>query len=207
MTQKLNTSLQTSLLAIALLVCTPLLGTAHAAESNGEGAFFGKSAEGKWIIGGKVANIDPNIADVSDADGVGIVLGYEFARPVGDNGSSTFELEYITTDTADLTPFGPSFGQYETDVVNLFFTYRTAGKLYFKVKGGLSYVDRNVLGAPFGVLTDSGDVLAGGEDVSLAAGLGFGLRVTEHGAIEIEYSQDSGNIDNGIFGVNAFLKF
>ncbi len=192
-----------SLVLLLSLACPPL---SFAAEPSKNGTFFGHSADGKWIIGAKIANVDPNIAEVSDADGKGIVLGYEFARPVGDNGSSTVELEYITTDATPLSLFDPDT-TYESDIVNLFFTYRTAGRVYFKVKAGLSYSDRTINNAPLGLLTDSGEVLFGGEEVALAAGLGFGLRINEYGVIEVEYSQDASDLDTGILGVNAFLQF
>ncbi len=196
---------QARILSLVLLgLACPQLS--FAAEPSKNGTFFGHSADGKWIIGAKIANVDPNIAEVSDADGKGIVLGYEFARPVGDNGSSTVELEYITTDATPLSLFDPDT-TYESDIVNLFFTYRTAGRVYFKVKAGLSYSDRTINNAPLGLLTDSGEVLFGGEEVALAAGLGFGLRINEYGVIEVEYSQDASDLDTGILGVNAFLQF
>jgi len=79
----------------AFLITTALLAIALPntllAQQSKSGPLFGYSADGKWIIGAKVANVDPNIAEVPDAEGVGIVLGYEFARPVGDGGSSTVD--------------------------------------------------------------------------------------------------------------------
>jgi len=188
-------SINKSFLAAAL--CLTSIGfhsSVFAADSN-SGPFFGKEAPGKWIIGLKVANIDPNVDDIQDADGVGIVLGYEFARSIGSGGSSTFELEYIDGDdegAGDLL-------EYEANVLNAFFTYRSAGSLYFKVKGGLSYVDLDV-NSLFGDEFED-------EDVSLAAGIGLGYRVQDYGVIELEYSQDSGDSDLGILGLNALLEF
>lgn len=195
--------------ARTLCMAVVLLASPHfllAAEASKDGTFFGHSADGKWIIGAKLVNVDPNIPEVSDADGMGVVLGYEFARPVGDNGSSTVEIEYITTDATPLSLFDPDT-TYESDIVNVFFTYRTPGRVYFKVKAGLSYIDRKISNAPFGLLTNTGEVLFAGEEVALAAGLGFGLRINEYGVIEIEYSQDASDLDTGILGLNAFLQF
>lgn len=175
-----------------------------------DGPFFGNEAKGKWIIGLKAANIDPNMPDTKDTSGVGIVLGYEFAKAVG-RGTSTFEIEYLTGDEEQIsrvnelatipgTGAAPRlFGTYEADILNMFFTYRSPGDLYFKVKGGISYVDLNV--SPVTLLDRDF------EDVSLAAGIGLGYRVTDLGVIELEYSQDSGDADIGILGLNALLQF
>lgn len=171
-----------------------LSSTTMAADDNG-GTFFGKEAPGKWIIGLKLANIDPNVDNVQDADGIGIVLGYEFARSIGSGGSSTFELEYISGDEEG----SGDFFEYEANVLNAFFTYRSAGTLYFKVKGGLSYSDIEV-NSIFGQQAED-------EDVALAAGIGLGYRIQDYGVVELEYSQDSGDSDLGILGLNALLEF
>lgn len=175
-----------------------------------DGPFFGHEASGKWIIGVKAANIDPNMPDTNDASAAGIVLGYEFAKAVG-QGTSTFEIEYLTGDEEQISTVNelatiPStgqgqrlFGTYEADVLNMFFTYRSPGTLYYKVKGGLSYVDLNA--SPVSLLDQDF------EDVSLAGGIGLGYRVSDLGVVELEYSQGSGDADLGILGLNALLQF
>lgn len=183
-------------LLTGLLLGTMSMGAiAQLDDSDNSGPFFGKNAPGKWIIGVKVANIDPNIQDVQDADGIGIVLGYEFAKSIGGVGTSTFELEYIAGDDADL---GGGI-EYEADVLNAFFTYRSPGTLYYKLKAGLSYTEIDL--ATIGFTDDDF------EDVSLAAGIGLGFRVRDYGVIELEYSQDSGDADLGIIGLNGLLEF
>lgn len=161
-----------------------------------DGTFFGKEATGKWIIGPKVVNIDPNLDTVSDASGVGIVAGYEFDQEIA-GGKSSFELEYISGDEEAINVNGPA--TYEANVLNAFFAYRTGGDLYFKIKGGVSYVDIDV---DAGVFID--DTF---EDVSLAAGVGFGYRISDRGLVEIEYTQDAGDSDLGILGVNGLFSF
>lgn len=190
----LNPSKSTLSRAIGTAFVVSMLLSGNVAARDNEGTFFGQEATGKWIIGVKVGKIDNNMEDIKDADALGIVLGYEFDAPIGDSGSSTFELEYVSGDT---TNFG-GLGNYEANVLNGFFTYRSAGTLYFKVKAGVSYTDIevNTLG-----LTDSS------EDVSLAAGIGLGYHVKDYGVIELEYSQDSGDADLGILGLNALLEF
>ncbi len=168
-----------------------LCGTAMA-----DGAFFGKEAAGKWLIGPKVVNIDPNIDTVSDASGVGIVAGYEFDKDIA-GGKSSFELEYISGDEEEININAPA--TYEVSVLNAFFAYRTAGDLYFKIKGGVSYVDIDV---DTGVFLDDSF-----EDVSLAAGIGLGYRINDRGLVEIEYTQDSGDSDLGILGLNGLFSF
>lgn len=182
------------------------------AADDSSGPFFGKKAAGKWIVGLKAANIDPNLPDARDTTAVGVVLGYEFAKSIGD-GTSSVELEYLVSDEEDVRQIngvGPVSvvgiqgtravaGSYEADVLNLFFTYRSPGDLYYKVKGGLSYVDLNV--TPVELLDRDF------EDVSLAAGIGIGYNFQDRGAVELEYSQDSGDADVGILGLNGMLRF
>lgn len=176
----------------ALVACVFVSSSTLAAD----GAFFGKEAAGKWIIGPKVVNIDPNLDTISDASGVGIVAGYEFDKDIA-GGKSSFEIEYISGDEESINIGSPV--TYEANVLNAFFAYRTAGDLYFKIKGGISYVDIDVSS---GTLID--DTF---EDVSIAAGVGFGYRISDRGLVEIEYSQDAGDSDLGILGLNGLFSF
>lgn len=184
--------------AIVSMVSLVALATNHisiAADPN-SGAFFGNKAPGKWIIGGKVAKVDLNGPDVKDADAAGIVLGYEFAKSIGSlGGSSTVEFEYITGD-ATIDSLGLN---YDVNVANIFFTYRSAGTLYYKLKGGLSYADFEFNDSVFGT--------SDFEDVGLAFGVGLGYRVGELGVLELEYSADTTDADLGILAVNALLEF
>ncbi len=186
--------LTTSLIKLAAfaLIAT---NTAQAQNEMNDGPFFGKEAPGKWIIGAKAGKIDANSELVDDADAVGVVLGYEFARPIGNlGGSSTIELEYLK---GDETPIS-GFGDYEVDMLNLFFTYRSAGKLYFKAKAGASFSTVTLTTPGF-----EQDV----DDISIAAGFGFGYRVGDYGVVELEYSDDTGDTDLGVIALNALLEF
>lgn len=168
----------------------------HAQQENlNDGPFFGQHAKGKWIIGVKAAKIDNNLENVEDADAIGVVLGYEFDRPIGNlGGSSTIEFEYIDADSTNLV----GIGDYDPDMFNLFFSYRSAGDLYYKLKLGLSYSDIEFVTPGF----DDGF-----EDVALAAGIGLGYRIEDYGSVELEYSADSGDNDLGVLGLNALLQF
>ncbi len=195
--RKLSTTTRVAFISLTFLFACSF-SAAHAQDDN-SGPFFGKSAPGKWIIGVKAARVDPNVEQVDDADAVGLVVGYEFAKTIGGfGGTSSVELEYLQSDTTPtLTGSGTS---YDAEVLNLFFTYRSPGTLYYKFKGGLSVATFEVNSVIPGLIEDS-------EDVSLAAGIGIGLRIQDRAFVELEYSQDTGESDFGILGLNALLQF
>lgn len=191
MSHTISRKLRAALFAVA----GGLFLSSNAFAADNGGTFFGKEAPGKWIIGLKAANIDPNVPSINDADAGGIVLGYHFARPVGGNGSSTIEFEYISGDEAGIDD---TF-VYEADVINAFFTYRTAGDLYLKLKAGVSYADI--------AIKSLGDPDIDFDDVAFAAGIGLGYHVGDLGVLELEYQTDTGTADLGIFSLNALLEF
>ncbi|GAA6138424.1 hypothetical protein NBRC116583_21710 [Arenicella sp. 4NH20-0111] len=199
--------------ATTLATATILLSSSSIQASE-DGPFFGKRATGKWTIGAKAVNIDPQEPAANDASGTGIVLGYEFDKKVA-GGTTSFELELISGDEEQISlingvnelptfPFpttnGPILGTYEAQIVNAFFTYRSAGDLYFKLKGGLSYVDLDIDFGQFVIDRSS-------EDTSLAGGIGIGYRFGDRGMIELDYYKDSGNVDLGVASLNALLTF
>ena len=171
-----KTIISTLTLTLFTVVTLSFSLSAFADEAR-NGPLFGYAPKGKWIIGGKIANVDPNIDALGDADATGIVLGYEFAKAIGGEGTSTVELEYLTTDKILASVLDPNMTTYESDILNLFFTYRSPGRVYFKVKGGVSYVDRTVNNNVGGLLTPTGQLLLSEEEVSFAAGLGLGFRI------------------------------
>ena len=191
--------LQKFLKPIQLATLTALCLTFGSVMAADDGPFFGKHAPGKWIIGAKAVNIDLNDSNIEDSTGVGIVLGYEFDKTIlGGRGKSSFEIEYITGDEENFS-FGGVNGTYEADIINAFFNYRSAGQVYFKLKGGLSFVD-----------IDSqidGQLFDDFEDVSLAIGGGIGLRVSDAGRIELEYTLDSADANVGQLSLNGLLSF
>ncbi len=192
-------SLKQLFLSLAAILAFAGTSMVSAQEKDHSGPFFGKSAPGKWLVGIKAARIDPNVEQVEDADAFGIVLGYEFAKSIGDfGGTSSVELEYLQSDT---TPVIAGSGtSYDAEVLNLFFTYRSPGTLYYKLKGGLSVATFEVNSIEPGFIQDA-------EDVSLSAGIGLGLRIEDRAVVELEYSQDTGDSDFGILGINALLEF
>jgi len=192
-----------SKLALSTLIAVACLSPlASHANDDKTGPFFGKQAPGKWIIGGKVSKVDLNIPsstgrDTADTDGAGIVVGYEFARPIGvTSGSSTIELEYLTADD-NFEALGGS--DVDIEVANLFFTYRSEGKLYYKLKAGLSFANFTVSNPLFEEFSS--------EDVGLAGGVGLGYRVGDLGVLELEYQADTSDADLSLLSVNALLEF
>lgn len=192
--QTFTESIKQIAVCLALSLCATPIVLAQQNSAN-EGPFFGNEAKGKWIIGVKAAKVDNNVEDLEDADAIGVVLGYKFDSPIGTlNGSSTVELEYIDGDSTNLA----GIGVYDPDILNLFFTYRSAGDLYYKFKLGLSYSDIEI---------ETPGFVSGTEDVALAGGIGLGYKFGDYGSIELEYSADSGDNDLGILGLNALLEF
>jgi len=185
-------------------------------DKDTSGPFFGNHATGKWMVGVKVGKIDNNIENTNDAEAAGIVLGYEFAKPIA-GGQASVEIEYIVGDETD-REF--SIGTYEAEMLNLFFTYRSPGALYYKVKGGLSYsnldinVDRSLtVPGDFFVDISNPNATSSNEDVSLAAGIGIGYKFKNIGntgnnaLLELEHISASGDDDLSFTGVTLLGQF
>ena len=188
---------KTTFYRAALALFALSMSTASVAED--KGAFFGKKAAGKWIIGGKVSNIDLNDSFVDDSSGAGIVLGYEFAKNVG-TGKASFEIEYIAGEEENIN--SSNIGRYEVTQLNAFFTYRSAGNVFYKLKGGLEYSEIELSAGNFRQ-SDFGDL----EEASLAGGIGIGYRFNEHGLIELEYTKGSSDADIATVSLNGLLTF
>ncbi|MCH2189785.1 MAG: outer membrane beta-barrel protein [Gammaproteobacteria bacterium] len=185
-----------NLVAVTSIAAAALLSPSAFGEDGG--AFFGKKAAGKWVIGAKAVNIDPNAPNVDDSRGVGIVVGYEFDTTVGyGSGKSSFEIEYIQGDKQEFTLTNPT--TYEANVLNAFFSYRSPGTVYYKLKGGLSYVDIDVV--------TSTALFDDFEETSFALGGGLGVRIGDYGVVELEYTQDTGDSDLGLLSLNGLLNF
>ena len=167
---------------------------AQEVEDNG-GAFFGSKAPGKWTIGIRAARIDPNIEGIDDADAAGVVVGYEFATAIGSfKGTSAIELEYLQSDDTQL--FAGSTANYDAESLGLFFTYRSAGQVYFKLKGGLVVNTLQAEGLPPAQTPDfQSTTIRDLESTNLAIGIGVGVRITDRASIELDYLQEAGSND------------
>ena len=130
------------LLAPAMLVS--LSATATKFDQPGDGPFFGETANGQWLIGAKYAdmnNRDDGLGQDS-ATNAGIILGYEFARPVW-KGKAAFEFQYLpSTDWGEINGTAseeyPLGGRWENPLYSGYIAYRTPGSvLYGKAKVGI----------------------------------------------------------------------
>ena len=165
--------------------------------------WFGKRAPGQWYIGVKAGKVKNGLRGTNDASNKGLLVGYEFARAIGDSdGTASIELE--ATSTSDEGTFGPTSdlgtsGTWDASTLGLFMVYRTAGNVYFKVKGGvqMSNVNYHAPGAT-SLQTD---------DASLAGGVGLGVKVGDSGNVEVEYAGETGDNDLGNLSLSGHVRF
>ncbi len=133
------------LLVLPAMLVT-LSATATEFDQPGDGPFFGETANGQWLVGAKYVymyNSDDGIGKEASTNG-GLILGYEFARPVW-KGKAAFEFEYLPSiswgDVNNATSSNPSIypagGRWENPLYSGYIAYRTAGRLYAKGKVGI----------------------------------------------------------------------
>ncbi len=158
--------------------------------------WFGDTADGEWLLGIKVGQIDNDSTSSTEGFGTAqiatLVLGYQFSRPVGDTGSSSVELEL--GESYDSGQFG-AVGEWDASTIGLYINYRTAGTVYFKTKLGFlkSHVDTK---------TGTVDTTVRNKDAAFSYGLGLGVLLgqRENVNLEIEWVGTSG--DNNLNTVN-----
>ena len=170
------------------LAAASLMAMSWSASAQEGTTWFGDSADGQWLAGikyGSMTNDDPGF---QDADAYTLVLGYQFARPVGMNGSSSVEFEFTDTDEADINN-GISNGAWDATTIAAYITYRTPGTVYFKAKLGLLHSD---------VKVEINEVdISDGSDVAFGYGAGLGLRLgaEQNINLELEWVGASGEQD------------
>lgn len=176
------------------------LSSAHTFAAD-EGTFFGQRAEGKWMIGVKVAIAQNGESGFDDGTNVGILLGYEFARPVGFDGKASIEFEGTTsTSDGDIeadSVFGTT-GEWDLDTLAVYFAYRTPGTVFFKAKLGGIYSEVN---------TKVGGVSTETDDASFSWGAGLGVRIHERFNAELEFIDDTGDTDISLISLGGNLLF
>jgi len=171
----------TTVLAAAIAVFSHL---ADAAE-NGT-TWFGNTADGQWLVGIKAGPVSTNDNRFNDADNAALVLGYQFARAIGDRGSVTAEFEYSDTYSdgdLDVIP-GAS---WHVPMWAGFLAYRTPGTVYFKAKLGILYSDIKT--------RDAGTIILDHSDTNLAFGGGLGVKLgaRQNFLIEAEWTGTTGD--------------
>ena len=115
-------------------------------DQPGDGPFFGEDANGQWLVGLKYVdmnNRDDGLGE-EEARNAGIILGYEFARPVW-KGKAAFEFQYLPSiewgdvngaDSSNPSIY-PNGGRWENPLYSGYVAYRTPGRIYAKGKVGI----------------------------------------------------------------------
>ncbi len=196
----------------AVMIC--LVGFAFSQQVHAQYEVANAStAKGKWIVGLKAAQVEVRGLEsdafaLEEADAYGIVVGYEFNQSIGrTNGTASFEVEVLTTDETNIEALDSSFGEYEADIINAFFAYRSSGQVFFKAKGGISYVDAST---NFNVFAPGTTGAVQFDDFSFAGGFGVGVRLGKDrikGLIELEYTADTGDAEVNIISLNGAVNF
>jgi hypothetical protein len=188
---------------LAAVLLAAAVGCQQAAFAQEQITFFGNPAPGQWLLGLKGMSVQNGRTGYGDASGAGFVVGYEFARPIGIDGSSSIELEYGDSwDDGSIdgdSVFGAP-GDWNSESFGLYFAYRTPGTVYFMGKmGGLkSDVRSNVPG--FSVKES---------DTSFSYGGGLGLRLGRQNSfnVELEFVGSSGDNDVNMINLGGVLRF
>lgn len=195
-----------------LMICLLTMSFAQQAHAQYENA-NSNTTKGKWIVGLKAAQVElsglnTDAATLEEADAFGIVVGYEFNKSIGrTNGTASFEVELLTTSDTSIEQLDSSFGEYNADIINAFFGYRSSGQVFFKAKGGISYVDAST---NFNVFAPGVPADIQFDDFSFAGGFGVGVRLGKErvrGIIELEYTGTTGDAEVEIISLNGLVNF
>ena len=189
-------NIRQTIITITTLLLLPV-GSVWAQEGT---TWFGDTADGQWLAGikyGQMTNDDPGF---ENADAWTLVLGYQFARTVGVDGSSSVELEFSDTLEASRNT-GIAGDNWDARAYGLYLSYRTPGTIYFKGRVGILWSD---------IRTESNNIKLTSEseaDVALGVGLGILLGATQNINLEIDYTQSGGDHDISLFNVGGSYRF
>lgn len=191
------------------LACTALLASSVSFADDSQTTWFGEVADGQWLAGIKLGVAEVDLASIEganydSAEMVTFVFGYQFSRPVGDNGTSSVEIEFGSTNDADIGRGGGvnGVGSWDMHTVGVFFNYRSPGTVYFK--GKLGAIDSNIDSRFSANRTIKSD------DASLALGLGAGIRLggrSNNFNLEGEWVTATGDNDVNYFNVGGTVEF
>ncbi|NOZ10923.1 MAG: porin family protein [Gammaproteobacteria bacterium] len=167
--------------------------------------WFGKKATGTWMAGIKAGNMINEGTDFSDSSNVGLLVGYTFAKPIGDAGGST-SVEFEMTTSADRGTFGnnsalATTGKWDVESKALYVAYRSAGTVYFK--GKLGGVIADITTERDSGATSNDTV----EDAKVSLGAGLGMRISEKANIELEWASGIGENDINYVSLGAVFNF
>jgi len=200
---KLKSGLVLSIAAsCSLLLLSPLATAASDSNDKDQVTWFGEVAEGQWLAGVKIGAVKPDNEGFQDTTSGALVFGYQFARPVGDRGSSSIELELGTSTWGDVRAGGTTYGEWDIHSIGVFFNYRSPGTVYFKGKLG-------VLSTKIHSKSNNGSV-TDFDDTGLAFGLGAGYRLGGNDgntSIEAEWVSVAGDTDINYYNLGANFEF
>jgi len=175
-------------------------------DQPGDGPFFGETANGQWLIGGKYAEMLNRDDGLESSNNAGIILGYEFNRPVW-KGKAAFEFQYLPSSSdGDVNGAGdsdpsiyPQGGVWENPLYSGYVAYRTPGSvLYGKAKVG-------IVASRFKISLNDGSVIQENK-TQIGYGLGLGVHIGRHFDLELEYEGNQGKSQLYDFGINAIVK-
>ena len=183
----------------ALFLSAFFISTAQAEEFS----WFGDRADGNWLLGLKGASIQNGRVGHEDSSNSALVLGYNFSGPHNLSGSSSLELEFSSAfDEGDILNNGHfgAPGEWKSDTLGLYFTYRSSGSVYFLGKVGALKSD---------VSTTVGGLELEEQDTSLSYGGGLGLHLGDSGNfnLELEFIGTSGDNDLNMITLGGIYRF
>ncbi len=188
---------------LSSLLFSPLAYSAENETQKEPVTWFGETADGEWLAGVKLGVAQPDLEGYDNATMGTLVVGYQFARPAGDRGRSSIEMELGISNTNDISANGVSHvAEYDIHTFAMFFNYRSPGTVYFK--GKLGFIDSNI---DTSYPNDGPKALPKMHDTSLAFGLGLGMRVSKNGTIEAEWVSASGDNDINYYNIGGNIEF
>ena len=167
--------------------------------------WFGDTADGEWLAGIKLGVAQPDLSGYDNATMGTLVVGYQFARPIGDRGTSSVEMEVGFSNTPDIQVNGVNgAAEYDLHTFGVFFNYRSPGTVYFK--GKLGVVDSNIDTR----YPDGSKAREKLNDTAIAFGLGAGVRLggsDGRTTIEAEWVSASGDNDINYYNLGGTIEF
>ena len=176
-----------------------LFSSSVQAQSSGT-TWFGDTADGQMMVGIKVGDVRIDDPLYENANNATLVLGYQFARVVGNRASASVEFEIGDSfNEGDLNISPP--GNWKARTIGLYMAVRTPGTVYFK--GKLGVLDSDIR------TRDTGQFILDQGDTAFAFGAGFGvlLGAEKNFNLELEWTGASGDNDIQQFTLGGLARF
>jgi len=190
--------------AVAILLTLTLGNFAHAQDKDEGFTWFGQKADGEWMAGIKMSSIQNGRGGYDNASNIGLVLGYQFSRVIGNEGRSSIEFEMSNSfDNGNVSQnagFGAN-GDWSKDNLGLYFTYRGTGSVYFM--GKLGFLKSEVMTNLDGMARFTE------QDTAFSYGMGVGLHLGKEGNfnLEAEFIGATGTNDMNAISIGGVYLF